>query len=323
MKRFLNWSVYLIVRLFICAIQALRLETCAQIAGALAFLANDVFRLRGKVVQANLRQALPDWTDQQRRQAARAMWRHLFLMVCEIAHAPRKIHDTNWNDYLRIGDKRRLVKYLLEPRSSVLISGHFGNFEIASFTAGLLGIPTYAIARTLDNPYINDFIHQFRSKHGQYILPKDGSAGQVEQVLEDGGVIALLGDQSAGSKGCWIEFLGRPASYHKAVALFTLSNEAPLLVCYAKRLDQPLHFEVGLQAVADPRLGGAELKGVKSLVQWYNDALEEMILQTPEQYWWVHRRWKGEPPAKRSRKKTPAHDSAPAETLPTERKSAA
>ena len=93
-----------------------------------------------------------------------------------------------------------------------------------------------------------------------------------------------------------VEFLGRPASCHKAVAVFTLTGGAPLIVSYAKRVGGPLQFELGLVGVADPQVPSADLANVKTLTRWYNRMLEQAILGAPEQYWWVHRRWKGEPP---------------------------
>ena len=72
-------------------------------------------------------------------------------------------------------------------------------------------------------------------------------------MLDAGGILTLLGDQSAGKKGCWVTFFGRPASTHKAVSLFSLGNEAPTMVSYARRIGRPLHYEVGPEAIGDPR----------------------------------------------------------------------
>jgi Kdo2-lipid IVA lauroyltransferase/acyltransferase len=306
MKWLADWLVYVVVRVAVSIVQTMRLETCQQLARPLAYLACDVLRVRRGVVDENLRHVYPELAPHERRVLIRRMWEHLVLMACEIAHAPRCVHETNWREYFHfpIQQKRQFVTYLLEPRPIVLVSGHFGNFEITSYVAGLLGFPTYAIARRLDNPYLDRWVNAFRSVHGQFILPKDGSAGYIDAVLRSGGVIALLGDQHAGLKGCWVDFLGRPASCHKAVALFTLVSGAPLLVSYGKRVGGPLHFEIGLEAVADPRQPGPELANVKTLTQWYNQALERIIRSAPEQYWWVHRRWKNAPPGK--------HAAAPA-----------
>jgi Kdo2-lipid IVA lauroyltransferase/acyltransferase len=299
MRKITDGLVYLAIRITICVIQTLRLETCQQLARWLAVVACDVVRLRAAVVDDNIRHAFPQLSPAQRRVMARRMWEHLLLLGCEIAHAPRKIHETNWRRHFRFVRKRELVAYLLDQRPSVMVSGHFGNFEIGSYVTGLLGFPRYAVARPLDNPYLDRYLNRFRQAYGQFILPKEGSAAQLEAVLASGGLISLLGDQHAGPKGCWVEFLGRPASCHKAVAVFTLTGGAPLLVTYAKRIGGPLQFELGLMGVADPQAPSADLANVKALTRWYNRMLEQVILGAPEQYWWVHRRWKGTPPPRR------------------------
>lgn len=295
MRRLTDWLVYFLVRVCICLVQAASLDTCRSWSRWLAVIAGDVIGMRREVIEENLRETFPTSTPQFRRAISRRMWEHLFLMVCEIAHAPRKIHETNWRRYIQIHRKREAVRYLLDRRPVVLVSGHFGNFELTSYMVGLLGFPSYTIARQLDNPFLNRYLNQFRSANGQFILDKEGSSAQVDAVLRSGRALALLGDQSAGPKGCWVDFLGRPASCHKAVALFSLVSGAPLLVCYGRRVGQPLEIELGVEGIADPRDGGQCFSGVKPLTEWYNRVLEQIILVAPEQYWWVHRRWKGRP----------------------------
>ena len=140
---------------------------------------------------------------------------------------------------------------------------------------------------------------------GQRILPKSDSAGQADEVLQTGGILALLGDQHAGRKGCVVDFLGRPASCHKALALFALLNRAPLLVATCTRTDRPLRFTMRMEAVIDPADNPPEFSSVEELTQWYNDVLARRIRQQPDQYWWLHDRWKEVPAAKR-RKRRPA-----------------
>lgn len=300
-NRVVCYFEYLLVRVFVCVVQALRIETCDMLARVLAIVAADLLKLRGDVVDDNLRHAYPQLSDKERRRMARRMWRHLFLMVCEIAHVPRKVRETTWRRYISLPDKHRMVRYLLDPRASVLVTGHFGNFEVAGYLAGMLGFPTFTIARPLDNPYLDAFVNHFRSAKGQFILPKVGSAAPVARVLESGGTLSLLADQYAGPKGCWVDFMGRPASCHKALALFTLTSGAPMLVTYNRRMGRPMQFELGVVGVADPAEQGDELANVRALTQWYNQALERAVALAPEQYWWVHRRWKGEPPQRKGK----------------------
>lgn len=295
MKRLSDFLVYLTVRLIIAAIQVMPPALCERLAGGVSRLAVDVFRIREALIDENLRHSFPEWTAAQRKQVARQMWEHLFLLVCEIALAPRKIHETNWRKFVRMNDTAQMTTYLLDPRPVVFVSGHFGNFELGATIMGLFGFPSYAVARDLDNPWLDRLLRGFRESRGQFILPKDGSALQIQAVLEAGRILMLLGDQHAGTKGVWINFLGRPASCHKALALFTLSSGAPMMVSYCRRTGGMFRFDVGLEGVVDPRALPESLRTVTELTQWYNDRLADIVRRAPNQYWWVHRRWKEKP----------------------------
>jgi KDO2-lipid IV(A) lauroyltransferase len=301
MRNFVDFLAYLIVRLFVCAVQAMSLDACQRMARTLAWLACDLFGVRRRVIRENLERAFPDLMPCERLRLARRMWEHLFLMVCEIAHAPRKIHDTNWRKHIRFRNYEQMMRLLWSERPKVFVAGHFGNFELAGYTMGLFGFPTYAVARPLDNKYLDRFVKRFRETKGQHILPKQGSADEIAELLAHHRTLSVLGDQHAGPKGLWVDFFGTPASTHKAIALFALANNAPLAVGYGRRLDGPLRYEMGVEAIADPAVASAETRGLIETTQWFTRKLENLIRHCPEQYWWVHRRWKGGPPA-RSRK---------------------
>jgi len=298
-----DFLVYLVVRLLICLVQALRIETCAAAAGWLAWLIGHVIRPRDEVIDENLRLAFPEMSAHERRRLTRRMWEHLLLMAIEAAHAPRKIHDTNWRQYLHLKDMRPMMRLFFADRPSVAVSAHFGNFELAAFAMRLFGLETFAVARPLDNRFLDRFIARFRSASVSRLLPKNGSAPEIAELLARRGMLSVLADQHAGPKGCWVDFFGRPASTHKAIALFALANEAPLMVGYVRRLGRPLEFEMAIEAVADPRRPTPEqvdaLKGVAELTQWYTHQIERIIRRDPQQYWWVHRRWKEAPASRR------------------------
>ncbi len=302
----LDYLVYLLVRLFICVVQATRIETGRDIAKWLAWLAGDVLKLRGKVVDENLRHAFPELSDRECRQLTRRMWEHLFLLVLEVAHVPRKIHETNWRKFVRLRDVDQLVRTLLTDRPTIIVTGHFGNFEVGGYMLGMLGYPTHSVARTLDNRFLNDFVSRFRGGTGQYIIPKNGGYDQILEVLESRGTMAFLADQAAGPKGCWVDFFGRPASTYKAIALLALQHDAPIAVCYARRSDRPMAFDMVVSGMIDPREEGNEIESIRDVTQWYTTQLEAGVRQAPDQYWWVHRRWKDNRSRKRRQRKKAA-----------------
>ncbi|HTU27422.1 MAG TPA: lipid A biosynthesis acyltransferase [Pirellulales bacterium] len=298
----IDYLVYLVVRVLMCVVQALPMSTCQSASRLLARVAADWIRLRGETVDDNLRHAFPELGPAERRRIARRMWEHLFLMAVEMAHAPRKIHWTNWRDYITLVRKDLLVEMLISDRPTMLVCGHFGNFELSGYVLAQLGFPSSSVARPLDNRYLNRWLISWRGSHGQFIIPKNGSASQIDDLLAGGGVLTLLADQHAGDKGCWVNFFNRPASTHKAVALLALSNETPMAVCFCQRSGGPLKYRLGADRTLDPRELPPEVASVPGLTTWYTSELEAIIRRAPEQYWWVHRRWKGSPPAKKNRK---------------------
>ena len=300
-KATLDYAAYLVVRLAVCIIQALPLETCHAWSRRFAWLLWHVARLRRDVTEENLHIAFPELTPGQRQAIALGMWEHLLLLIAEIAHAPRKVHRTNWRSRLAMPQMALMVRRLLDRRPLIIISGHLGNFEMGGYLIALHGFPTHTIARQLDNPYLDRWVNEFRAQKGQFMLPKHGSARQIEDLLRTGGTLVLLGDQHAGDSACWVDFFGKPASTHKAVALFTLSGNAPTVTGAVFRAGAPLQFEMQAADLVDPQDADFELGSVPLLTQWYTDRLEQLIRRAPDQYWWVHRRWKGAP-ARRGRR---------------------
>jgi len=293
--RFTDRLAYGAVRVAICVVQALPRPACERGARALARLITRSVRIRRAVVRDNLRIAFPDWTEARTDRTIEAMWEHFLLMVVEIAHAQRVIQKTTWRRHLRIHGMESMVRLLWSDRPKVILSGHYGNFELAAYLFGVFGFRIFSVARELDNPLLDRFVTRFRESRGQRILPKKGSAPDVELALQANGAIGLLGDQAAGPKGAWVEFFGRPASVHKAIGLFAVSSGAPIMVCSATRRHGLFDYDLRLEGTADPALGGPETAGLKEVSQWYTTLLETSIRRAPEQYWWVHRRWRGGP----------------------------
>lgn len=295
----IDWWAYVALRCVICWVQATSLESCDRWCKILAKILADWTTLRREITDDNLERVYGPLTRPQKALLRRKMWHHLLLMVCEIAHAPRKIHRTNWRDFFFMPHKEIVLRVMLE-RANVLVTGHFGNFEVAGYTVGMLGTPTTTIARPLDNPFIDRYMTEFRSMGGQHMLPKEGSATAVQDLLDAGGSLALLADQHAGGKGTWVEFFGHATSCHKGLALFVLSARAPMVVHYNRRLDRPMRFEMAATGVVNPDLLDGDnvpehLQSVVALTEWYNARLEEAIRLAPEQYWWLHRRWREVP----------------------------
>lgn len=291
-RRIIDYLVYFVVRVLICIVQAVPVDTGHRIARRLAWLFADVLHIRGRVVDDNLAHAFPEMSPDARRRLVLGMWEHLFLLVLEVAHTPRKIHETNWRRFVHLKNEAALVRNLFDDRPLLVVSAHLGNFEVGGYVLGILGFPTYTVARTLDNPYLDRFVNEFRGRTGQHMIPKNGGFDQILDVLAHGGTMTFLADQYAGPKGCWVEFFGRPASAHKAIALLALENNAKVSVSCSSRLGRPMQFQLWNYATIDPQEVDSSVGTIHELTQWYTTRLEELIRLVPDQYWWLHRRWK-------------------------------
>lgn len=293
----IDFAAYAVVRLLVAVIQTLPLDMGDSVCRGVAWLASGPLRIRRKETQNNLQQIFPDATEEQREHLSLAMWHSLLLMVCEIAWAQRRLHRNNWHQHLSFRSNRHFMSYLLDDRPTIIVTGHLGNFEVGGYVAGLMGFSTLTIARRLDNVFLHRWVERFRGAKGQHMVDKEGCANDVDNHLQGGGILSLLADQHAGPKGCWVDFLGVPASCHKALALFSLSADAPMLVGSTARVNrQPMQFEFSCSGAADPiNDPDGHCASVTTLTTWYNQQLETAIRSSPEQYWWLHRRWRTPP----------------------------
>ena len=290
-----DFGVYLVVRVAIAVIQALPLSACEKVAEHLATLFGRVLRVRGHVVEKNLRIAFPDMTAAERDAITWQMWRHLILMIAEIAQTPRKVHETNWKEHSHIVNQEQFVRTLLSGRPLVLISGHFGNFELGGYLMGLFGFPTYTVARALDNPYLDRFVNDFRGRTGQYMLPKKGSGADIQARAR-----ARRHPHAARRSGRRpTTVLGRISSASRP----RRTKRSPCSRSATKRRRwSATPAAIGRAAALRSRPRG-DLRSARSefratarvplLAQWYTDHLENLIRRSPGQYWWLHRRWKG------------------------------
>lgn len=296
-----DYAVYVIVRILVCVVQALSWRGARAFAHGLAWLAYRVDKRHRLVAAESLRHSYPHLTPGESEHLVRSVYCHFCTLVMEIAHIPRKLNTHNWRRHVDLLRSRELVSEMLNDRPMMLVTGHFGNWEMGGYVMGLLGFKTHAVARPIDNPYLDDFLRSFRERTGQKLLAKHGDMDRMHELLATNGIIATLADQDAGQRGMFVDFFGRPASTHKAIALMSLRYNAPLLVIGVRKVGEPFRYEVALQDVIRPAEYEGRPDAVKVMTQRFTSALEEVVRSAPEQYFWLHRRWKHQP-VKREKK---------------------
>jgi Kdo2-lipid IVA lauroyltransferase/acyltransferase len=295
-RKSVDYLVYLLVHLIVSIAQMLSVEQSYALARLMARLLYRLDVRHRQVGLDNLSQAFGDrYTDAERDAIVRGVYEHFCMVMMEILHIPRKLHPTTWRDRITLVGHETVLGRLMEGGPLILLTGHFGNWEMAGYLFGVFGFPPNSVARTLDNPYLDRFLRLFRERTGQRLIDKNTGYDAMLKVLREGGVLSFLADQDAGQRGLFVDFFGRPASTHKAIALLAIEHNAPVVVGYARRTGPGFRYEVGCEDVILPNEWTGTADDVRILTQRYTTALEAVIRRNPEQYLWLHRRWKHQP----------------------------
>ncbi len=315
-NRAVDYATYLAVRALVAVLQMVSPRIAYATGDACAWLAYALVKSRRRVALENVTIAFPELAADPNRadRLVRDMYRHLMRVIVDLLLLPRKLHIGNWRKYIVTPHGARLLPPYLDGRGAVVVSGHFGNWEIAGFAMGLFGFRTHAVARVLDNPYLHRFVLHFRQRTGQTILDKNDDYPRIQAVMAARGKLGMLADQDAGLRGVFVDFFGRPASTHKAIALLAMEYDAVIMVAGVPRVSRaeypqrpdfdpasplaPMFYAVEVADVIDPREYANDPNAVKAITTRYTAALEKLIRAHPEQYFWLHRRWKHQPKAK-------------------------
>ena len=305
-KRHVDFAVYVAIRLMVAVLQALPLTTALRVADGLAWLVRQLDRRHRMVARENLNTAFPgQYSEAETDELVKRVYRHFCRMMVEILQLGRRVHTGNWRDYLEYGSpeqSRMALSALLGERPILLVTAHFGNWELSGYIQALLGFKGYAIARPLDNPYLDAWLRRWREERGQKIIAKKGEFDRIEDVLQAGNALATLGDQDAGARGLFVNFFNRPASTHKAIALLSIEHNVPIVVIVCARIAEPMFYRLYVEDVIEPSEYDQHLNPVKAITERFTNALESLIRKHPEQYFWLHRRWKHQPPVKKAKK---------------------
>jgi Kdo2-lipid IVA lauroyltransferase/acyltransferase len=187
-----------------------------------------------------------------------------------------------------------LGEALAQGRGIFFLTGHFGNWELLAATHGLAGFGLSVVVRPLDNPYLDALIARARERSGLRAISKRDAVQGVHAALARGECIGILLDQDAGRAGVFVPFLGHAASTSRALAVLALKTRAPVVPAFIHRLSDGDH-----ELVLDPEIplvitGDLDHDIVVNTAR-FTAAIERHVRAHPEQWFWVHRRWKSRP----------------------------
>jgi KDO2-lipid IV(A) lauroyltransferase len=296
-----DYAIYLAVRAVVGVVQAVPQRLAFAAADGLGWLAHALDKRHRAVAADNLRHAFPDKPDAEIDRLVRGCYRHFARVAVEMVLLPRKFRMANYPTYAELVRADSVCRALVGRRPAIFVTGHLGNWEMIGYALGAAGHKTFAVARVLDNPYLERFLKRFRQATGQTIIAKKDDYDRLRLALEQGGKVGILADQDAGARGVFVPFFGRAASAHKAIALLALAYDAPILVSAAVRAAEPMKYRMITEDVIRPAVYAGRPDAVAAMTARYHAALERLIRQAPEQYFWLHRRWKSRPAERKVR----------------------
>ena len=292
----IDYLAYIGLRLFAMFCHMFSVKANYRTARWLGELMWRLDRRHRRIACAHLRLSFPDWPEQRIQRVARKSFAHLMCLGIDLLFTPRLITPRTWAEHVKLHNMTEVLRLLIRQETGmIMLTGHYGGFEVVGYTMATLGFPTVSVFRPLDNPYINDYVMGVRERTGQSLLYKRGASFTMSDVLEAKGTLAFIADQDAGRKGLFVNFLGRPASTYKTIGLMAVQHRVPVVIGYGRRLSSRYEFELGIQRIIHPREWAGQADEVTWVTQEFSKALEDVIRDGPEQYWWVHRRWKHRP----------------------------
>jgi Kdo2-lipid IVA lauroyltransferase/acyltransferase len=264
----------------------------ARLLGSLWWHVMKKHRMRA---MTNLRASFPEKSDAELIPIAKRSLQHFMELVMDTFFTPRLIHVETYHKFVHLNGLESTLRHILHQRGAIMITGHYGNWEVLGFTMATLGFETYSIARPIDNPHIDQWLLGVRERRGQIILSKRGVTATAQDVLAKRGVLAALADQDAGRKGLLVPFFGRPASTYKSFGLWAMEYQVPIIVGYARRRQDTFEFDIGISDIIHPEDWQNQPNELRYITERYTAAIEKFVREDPTQYLWIHRRWKTRP----------------------------
>jgi KDO2-lipid IV(A) lauroyltransferase len=293
---FIDRLTYVALRLVAAALHCFPVDTNLRTAKLIGSLMYRFDRRHRERALGNLRRSFPDMPERRRERMAERSMQHLVMLAVEVLFTTRLIRLDTYGRYVTLTNFRDVLDLMIRgERGLIMLTGHYGNWEVLGYVLATLGFPTTSIARPLDNPYVSDYVFGVRERTGQRIIAKKGATGEVTEVLDGKGTVGFIADQNAGSKGLFVDFFGRKASTYKSIGLLAMQFEVPVVIGYSRRLNDEFKFVVGAQDVIYPDDWKSQPDPLRYITQRYTKGIEDFVREEPGQYLWVHRRWKTRP----------------------------
>jgi KDO2-lipid IV(A) lauroyltransferase len=293
--RLLRWApvqylVYLILRTVVMVVSMFPYEKAPDIARFLAWVLRTIDRKHVRIALKNVRASAGHLETGDPDRFVRRVYRHLALGFVEMLMIPRMIQQNTLERHVRWTGFELMNQLLAEGKGVIVTVGHLGSWEFIALAGPRAGYHLNSVARPIENRWVNEYLNRFRTSTGQEIISKYDAVGSMIRALKRKEILVVQVDQDARHSGVYVKFFGRPASTHRSPAVLSLKYGSPILPLNIYR-EGKLHHAVAGEPIR-PEAFRDEPDPVKAIVQEYTRQCEGFIRAHPDQWFWLHDRWK-------------------------------
>ncbi len=280
----------------VAALRAMPLERAVRAGARLGGWAMNFDRPNRKLALTNLEIAFPDHTVQARLGILRAMYKSWGRMLAEWTHFGELSRATiervatyegkeHWDDAERKSKGRGLL----------VLTGHFGNFELLQLAHSIYGYHIAIVHRALRNPLIDAAVCGARVRYGNRVIERKTGGAEMLRMLRKNWMIAIALDLDV-RKGVFVDFFGKPACTSDGLARFAMATGTPVVPVFLVRQGDTIHHKIEILPQIEIVKTRDREECVRENTQRFTNALEQMIRAHPDHWNWIHRRWKTRPP---------------------------
>jgi Kdo2-lipid IVA lauroyltransferase/acyltransferase len=290
-----EWLEYAAVWVILKTLGVLPRAAARGLASGVAQVLYAILPKLRKTAEFNLQLAFPEWSEAQRKAVIHGMLRNLGWMAAEFARLPRYTKE-NIEQLVVLDGHENFLAGHGRGKGVLYLTGHIGAWELSSYAHALYGFPLHYMARPLDNARVNTLVNEYRCLSGNRPIFKNESARVLLKILRESGTVGILADQNTmPEEGVFVDFFGETACTTTGIARVALHTGAAVVPGYAiwdeSIRKYRLRFEPPVELI---RTGDAD-KDVFENTQRFAKVMEQIIRKYPEQWVWVHARWKTRP----------------------------
>lgn len=238
----------------------------------------------------NLKNSYPEKSIWELKKIAKGVYRNLALTAADFFEIPY-IDKNNLHEWVELEGFENLERAKAQGKGVLSIVAHFGNWELMTAAIPLASGPMHIIYRPLDSQVMEDVVAWMRTHKGNFLIPKEGATKTVRRLLEKGQVIGILNDQNvSAAEGIFVNFFNRPACTSPGTAYMALRTGAPIIAGYLFRKDDG-KYKFVIDPVEVINTGDFE-KDLIANTQKFTSIVENIVRAHPDQWFWIHQRWK-------------------------------